>query len=161
MLSFKQYLEEALWTAAGYIVGPNGKWFKITERTHSAWVNKNYKKIGVKPRAVGHLRASIEHAVNQGAVRIVLNKEHVNFECRESAIKTPKIRKACGDFYEKECYGARVVIYSAAFEDGGDDDVDTGELLHDFTNADDAMEFFNTGKVVKRSNIGRTMAMFR
>ena len=160
MLSFKQYLEEALWTAAGYIVGPNGKWFKITERTHSAWVNKNYKKIGVELGRNG-LNPFVEGAVKQGAVRIVLNKEHVNFECRESAINTPKIRKACGDFYEKECYGARVVIYSAAFEDGGDDDVDTGELLHDFTNADDAMEFFNTGKVVKRSDIGRTMAMFR
>lgn len=160
MLSFKQYLEEALWTAAGYIVGPNGKWFKITERTHSAWVNKNYKKIGVKPRAKG-LRVFVEDAVRQGGVRIVLNKEHVNFECRESAINTAKIRKACGDFYEKECYGARVIIYSAAFEDGGDDDVDSGELLHNFTNADDAVEFFKTGKVVKRSDIGRTMAMFR
>jgi len=148
---------EAGWKAIGYIVGPNGRWFKIDELTHSDWVNKHYKKIGVEKK--GKSRVFVEDAIRQNAVRIVFRENVLQLLCREGAL-TPKVRKALGDLYEKETYGAKVWIYAADEEDGGDYDVEE-HLLHNFSDPDDAMQFFERGKVVKRSNIGRTMAMFR
>jgi hypothetical protein len=148
---------EAGWNVTGYIVGPNGKWFKINENTHSDWVHKHYKKIGVVKK--GNYDIFVEDAIKQNAVRIVFRENVLEMVCREGAL-TPKVRKALSDLYEKETYGARVWVYVASEEEGGDDGED-GRLLHNFADPSDAMEYFERGKVVKRSDIGRTMAMFR
>jgi len=169
MKSFKQFIAEARAAVLGraYIVGPNGKWFHCNARTHSDWVMKNYKKIGVTSKLASYnpkkpetnYSITVEDAIWYGAVRILVSHGVVEMVCKESAL-TPKVRKACADFYEKVAYGHKVWIYVADEEEGGDENVE-GRLLHNFPDPDDAMQFFERGKVVKRSKIGSTMAQFR
>ena len=169
MKSFKQFIAEvteARSAALGraYIVGPNGKWFHCNEPTHSDWVNKHYKKLGIKGARQKSFdpkkhKVFVEDAIHFGSVRIVVAHGVVEMVCKESAL-TPKVRKACADFYENVAYGHKVWIYVADEEEGGDENV-TGRLLHNFPDADDAMQFFERGKVVQRSKIGSTMAQFR
>jgi len=172
MKSFKQFLAEITEARSGalgraYIVGPNGKWFHCNARTHSDWVEKNYKKIGVTSRLASYnpkkpetnYNITVEDAIWHGAVRIVVAHGVVEMMCKESAL-TPKVRKACADFYENVAYGHKVWIYVAADDEGGDDGED-GRLLHNFPDPNDAMQFFERGKVVQRSKIGSTMAQFR